>query len=152
MITIKKSQTADSRTCDCTTVTKEMLLASSNQHINDVRQGFDFLKSKLDLAAESHDLDKIKDIDGFHADFATNFKEHSWWDAHKKSNRHHLLEKDGVREDVNLIDVLDLIVDSVMAGMGRRGSVYPVTIDPVVLTTAFDNTVELLKTQVVVED
>jgi hypothetical protein len=51
---------------------------------------------------------------------------------------------------VNLIDVLDMIADCVMAGMARTGEVYPLTIDQDVLMRAFQNTVALLKSQVVV--
>jgi hypothetical protein len=57
---------------------------------------------------------------------------------------------DGVPADVNLIDVLDYIADCVMAGMARSGSVYPSALPPDLLTTAFQNTVALLKAQVVV--
>ncbi len=57
---------------------------------------------------------------------------------------------DGVRDDVNLIDVLDFIADCVMAGMARSGSVYPLKLSPELLETAFQNTVEMLKRQVVV--
>ncbi len=99
----------------------------------------------------NHDTDKITDIDGFHADFVTGFKEHGWWDRHRQLNRHHLTEPDGVRDDVNLIDVLDFIADCVMAGMGRSGSVYPLHLSPELLERAFQNTVELLKREVVVE-
>ena len=152
MIEIQKSKTADTRTCDFTKVSKETLLASSVQHIEDVRKGFDFLKDIMESAAVAHDFDKIRDIEGFHADFVTGFKNHSWWDFHRKINRHHLLEKDGVRDDVNLVDVLDMIVDCVMAGMGRSGSVYPLKIEPEVLKKAFDNTVELLKANVTVKE
>jgi hypothetical protein len=55
-----------------------------------------------------------------------------------------------VLPDVNLIDVLDMICDCVMAGMARSGSVYPLNIKPEVLMTAFQNTVELLKANVTV--
>lgn len=148
MITIHKSATADTRTCDFANTTKETLLASSRQHIADVRAAINFMIDKLQEAADVHDWDKISDIDGFHRDFLTGFKKTDWWDAHRKLNRHHLLQADGVPEDVNLIDVLDMICDCVMAGMARSGSVYPLTIDNTVLRKAFDNTVELLKANV----
>ncbi|OQB10120.1 MAG: hypothetical protein BWY21_00496 [Parcubacteria group bacterium ADurb.Bin216] len=38
-IRIKPSQTADSRTCDFSQVSKETLLNATQQHISDVRQG-----------------------------------------------------------------------------------------------------------------
>lgn len=38
----------------------------------------------------------------------------------------------------------------VVAGMARSGSVYKLELDPAVLMTAFQNTVELLKAQIIV--
>jgi len=152
MIEIGKSETADTRTCDFANVTKETLLASSRQHIGDVVKALDFFVDKLDEASENHDPDKITDIDGFHADFVTGFKQTGWWDRHRQLNRHHLTMADGVRDDVNLIDVLDFIADCVMAGMARSGSVYPLHLEPELLEKAFQNTVALLKGQVIVRD
>lgn len=151
MITITKSKTADTRSCDFSKVSKETLYASSVQHINDVENGLEFICGELREAARCHDLDKLSDIDGFHRDFITGFKQTTWWDNHRKVNRHHLLNPDGVPADVNLVDVLDMIVDCVMAGMGRTGTVYPLNIDPKVLMDAFNNTVELMKSEVVVK-
>ena len=148
MIHIKKSPTADTRTCDFANTTKETLLASSRQHIQDVGVAMAHFAIMLYTQAEVHDHDKISDIDGFHRDFLTGFEEHSWWDNHRKVNRHHLLEADGVPVDVNMIDVLDMISDCVMAGMARSGEVYPLNIDPEVLMRAFQNTVDLLKKNV----
>ena len=152
MIKIQKSKTADTRSCDFSKVTKKQLEISSMQHIGDVRQGFDFFRGLLGEAGMKHDFDKITALDHFHADFTTGFKETGWWDKHREINRHHLLQEDGVPSDVNLVDVLDMIVDCVMAGMGRTGEVYPLDIKPEVLKAAFDNTVEMLKEQVVVEE
>ena len=150
-IRILPSTTADTRSCDFANVSKETLLESSEQHIDDVRRGLAFFRYILDLAALAHDRDKITDIDSFHADFVTGFKQTGWWDRHRKLNRHHLLQADGVPDDVNLIDVLDMIADCVMAGMARSGEVYPLDISPDVLTRAFQNTVTLLQSRVVVE-
>ena len=152
MIEINKSATADTRTCDFANTSKETLLASSYQHIGDVRKALFFMQDKLLESAEVHDRDKISDIDGFHRDFVTGFKQTSWWDNHRKVNRHHLLQMDGVPDDVNLIDVLDMICDCVMAGMARSGSVYQLDINETVLRRAFDNTVDLLKYNVKVSD
>jgi hypothetical protein len=148
MITIEQSKTADSRSCDYANTSKETLIESSKQHIDDVGMGLSFFMSMLAEAAERHDYDKLTDIDGFYADFITGFKQTSWWDRHRKLNRHHLLKEDGVPKDVNLIDVLDMIADCVMAGMARTGTVYPLELPPDVLMKAFNNTVELLKNNV----
>lgn len=151
MITIQQSQTADTRTCDFASVSKETLLASSKQHIGDVRKALDFFMARVCEAGQRHDTDKLTDIDGFHADFVTGFKQTGWWDRHRKLNRHHLMQEDGIPSDVNLIDVLDFIADCVMAGMARSGSVYPLSLSPELLERAFQNTVELLKREIVVE-
>lgn len=151
MIFIQKSPTADTRTCDFANVSKETLYASSAQHIGDVRAALEFFVDKLGVSALDHDPDKLTDIDGFHADFVTGFKQTCWWDRHRKLNRHHLEQPDGTPVDVNLIDVLDYIADCVMAGMARSGSVYPLKLGPELLERAFQNTVELLKKEVEVE-
>jgi hypothetical protein len=151
MITIRTSETADTRTCDYVNVSKETLLASSKQHIGDVQEALAFFRHALTVAAVAHDTDKLTDIDGFHADFVTGFKQTGWWDRHRQLNRHHLTMADGVRDDVNLIDVLDFIADCVMAGMARSGSVYPLHLSPELLEKAFQNTVTLLKAEVRVE-
>jgi hypothetical protein len=150
MIQISKSETADTRTCDYTKVSRETLLASSIQHVGDVHRALGFFASELLRAAGRHDYDKLSDINGFHADFLTGFTQTTWWDRHRKLNRHHLTSEDGIPADVNLIDVLDFIADCVMAGMARSGSVYPLHLSPELLERAFQNTVELLKAQVVV--
>lgn len=156
MIEIKPSPTADTRTCDYSKVTKETLLASSHQHIRDVQEALQFFSRKIAEALLAHDFDKITDIDGFHRDFVNGFKTTEWWDKHRVINRHHLGgardgdHQDGVPADVNLIDVLEFIADYVMAGMARSGSVYPLQLSPELLERAFQNTVELLKRQIVV--
>jgi hypothetical protein len=152
MIRIRKSETADTRTCDYANVSKETLLASSKQHIGDVREAHQFFSRKIAEAMLAHDTDKLTDIDGFHADFLTGFKVTTWWDRHRTINRHHLTQDDGIPADVNLIDVLDFIADCVMAGMARSGSVYPLHLSPELLERAFQNTVTLLKSEVVVEE
>jgi hypothetical protein len=152
MITIKPSPTADSRTCDVSTVPKEMLLASSRQHIRDVQNALCFFLERIGAAGVAHDFDKLINIDGFYADFQNRFEPpHPWWDEHRRINRHHLNEPDGVPEDVNLIDVLDYIADCTMAGMARSGSVRPLVMPPDLLMRAFENTCALLKEQIVLE-
>jgi hypothetical protein len=151
MIEIRKSPTADTRTCDWSKVTKEQLLQASQQHIEDVSQGMQFFMRKLQVAAVCHDNDKVFDITGFHQDFATGFKQTAWWDNHRKISRHHLNVADGVPADVNLVDVIEHIVDCVMAGMARSGSVYDLKLPDELLQAAVRNTVELLKVNVAVE-
>lgn len=152
MIKIQQSKTADTRTCDFTKVTKDTLYASSQQHINDVEQAMLLFVGILGRSASVHDFDKLTDIDSFHEDFVTGFKQTAWWDRHRKLNRHHLIESDGVPADVNLIDVLDFVADCVMAGMARTGSVRPLTLSNEVLQLALKNTADLLQSQVEVVD
>lgn len=151
MIVITKSPTADTRTCDFANVSKEALYGASLTHIKDVQQAIEFFRHDMAQAANIHDWDKLSDIDGFHDDFVTGFKQTTWWDAHRRLNRHHLAQEDGVPDDVNLMDVLEYIADCVMAGMARSGEVYTIEMNTDVLFRAFTNTVELLMKQVVVQ-
>jgi hypothetical protein len=152
MINIKKSATADTRTCDFANTSKEVLLNSSRQHIGDVVRAMAFFSGKLIEAAGEHDYDKLTGIDWFHDDFITGFKQTGWWDNHRKIHRHHLIQEDGIPDDVNLLDVLEFIADCVMAGMARSGDVYELKLSDELLQRALKNTVELLKAQVKVEN
>jgi hypothetical protein len=152
MIKIKKSETADTRTCDWSKVDQKTLLRSSEQHRGDIIEGIRFFRNLMLVSSMNHDFDKITDIDSFHKDFATGFKSTEWWDRHRKKNRHHLNHKDGIPDDVNLVDVLEYVTDCVMAGMARAGEVYDPEISLDVLEQAFKNTVKLLKEQIVVEE
>ena len=151
MIKIKKSKTADTRSCDFSQVNKDQLRKSSIQHINDVALGIEFFIEMLQNAAKNHDKDKLTGINHFHSDFITGFKETGWWDNHRKITRHHLLQEDGTPDDVDLVDILEMISDCVMAGMGRTGDVYPLNIAPETLMKAFNNTANLLKSQIIIE-
>lgn len=148
MIQIHQSKTADTRSCDFKHVSKHQLLESTEQHLSDIAQGLNFFKTLIDVSIGIHDHDKISDLDNFHRCFIGGFEDTSWWDNHRKVNRHHLLASDGVPKDVNLVDVLDMIVDCVMAGKARTGTVYDLNMKPEVLMAAFKNTVELLKANV----
>lgn len=152
MIEIQSSKTADSRSCDPSKVSMNQLYDSSIQHIGDVEKGLIFFSNMLLEAIEKHDHDKLTDIEVFYREFVNNFKTTEWWDNHRRVNRHHLMVDDGVPKDVNLVDVIEMIVDCVMAGMARTGYVYPLEINPELLTTAFNNTVELLKKQVIIKE
>lgn len=150
MIRILKSATADTRTCDWSGVTKDQLYQASQSHKQDVVQGMQFFRGMVADAMIRHDDDKLNDIDGFHQDFRTGFAQTTWWDNHRKITRHHLSAADGVPEDVNLIDVLEMIVDGAMAGMARTGSAYMPKLPCEVLEKAFKNTFDLMVSQIVV--
>jgi len=153
MLKIHPSAVADTRTCNVTKVTKEQLLKASKQHIGDVQKGLRFIANQLLEAADRHDHDKVtpEGIELFHKEFTTldNFGEDSTWlENHYKVNRHHLETDRGIRENVDLVDVVEAVVDGVMAGMGRAGRVRDSKISPGVLYTALNNTVAKLAAQV----
>ena len=150
-IRIKKSSTADTRTCDWSKVTKDVLLSSSRQHIEDVREGLHLFVRMIIKASDDHDHTKISAIDSFFADFQNGFKTTKWWEMHEAVERHHISNQAVIRYDVNLIDVLEYVVDCVMAGKARSGSVYPLKLPHELLEKAFQNTVKILTDSVEVE-
>lgn len=143
-IVIQPSPTADTRTCDVSKVSREQLLKSSRLHIDDVRRGMRFFSDGMLLAGNTHDHDKLTGIDQFYVDFRTGFKQTIWLQRHYKLNRHHLDNPDGVPSGVNLIDVIEHVVDCVMAGMARSGEVRPFDLSSELLQRAVKNTVEML--------
>ncbi len=143
-IIIKKSKNADTRTCDWTKISKEELLKNSRQHIEDVRKGLSFLEELLETAGSKHDYTKIHNINEFYTDFQTGFKKQDWWKMHQEKERHHFNTKKYIQKDVNLIDVLEQIVDGVMAGMARSGKYRKEVPDTKLLLKAYNNTAKLL--------
>ena len=133
-------------------VTKEELREDTEQHIEDVRKGIAFFVRILKDAANVHDSDKLSNLDEFHSDFVSGFNKRKWYTEHIK-NRHHFLQRkdDASTRDVNLLDVLEMVADCVMAGSARSGKVYPLTISSEILQRALKNTVDLLMKEIVLE-
>lgn len=151
MIKIKRSETADTRTCDWSKVSKNQLLKSSEMHIEDVKKGMLFFMNCIAIAAMEHDTTKTSKIDMFYDDFKTGFKKTKWWELHQNEERHHLKVPEYVQKDVNLIDVLEMIVDGVMAGLARSGEYRDEKIPDSLLRKAYSNTIKLLIKNVEVE-
>jgi len=151
VIEIEKSPTADSRTCDVTQVSKDQLIASTFMHKEDVRKGLEFFAQALQARIKSHDWSKLEYIDQFYSNFITKFHQHDWWDLHKEYERHHL-DDSCLDNEFNLVDIIEHIVDCVMAGMARSGSVYEIKISNEKLQNAFKNTVEMLKGEILVKE
>ena len=152
MIKIKRSPTADTRTCDVTKVTSEQLLKSTKNHINDVQKGMSKIMWDIFYRSNDHDYTKITEHDMFYKDFKNNFKTQDWYKLHKREERHHLQSPDGVREDVDLIDVVECVVDCVMAGLARSGELRPIQIPADVLLKAVENTANKLVKNIKVEE
>jgi len=149
MILIERSPTANKVGQD---ITMGTLLVSTEMHRDDVRAALSLLSYTLDKRGETHDLDKLNKLPEFHVAFKDGFKDGKWFDTHMKNSRHHLSYCTGVPEDVNLLDVLEYIADCVMAGRARGTELRPVIIDAEVLARAFGNTVDMLNSQVLVQE
>ncbi len=155
MIKIAKSKSADTRSADHE-VTKDELLSNSLQHIGDVQKALRLFADLLLRTADKHDWTKIAYIDQFYADFhqiqkhGGDFKALPWYQRHVSEERHHL--NDRVPSDVTLLDVLEQVADITMAGLARSGNVYTDTLPPELLENAYQNTIELLKTETIIEE
>jgi hypothetical protein len=143
---MRKSITADSRSCDFAKISRDKLRASTIQHISDVRAALEFFIDRIRRAEWRHDYDKLELFEEFYRDFKLGFADPNWLPKHYKNSRHHLSRN--VPDDVNLIDVLEMVADIVMAGMGRNGKVYPLKLSDDILQKAVANTVELLKKEI----
>ena len=154
MIEIRKSPSADTRSADHV-ITREELEKSTAMHISDVAKAMRFFADLIEEAGDRHDWTKVEHMDEFYDQFSRAQKTGDWgkgWydQIHVVKERHHL--KDGCPEDVDLIDVLEQISDCVMAGLARSGEYRQEEIDPDILKKAYDNTVDLLLSQVKVKE
>ncbi len=150
MIKITREPNADSRTAK-PGYTKEDLKKATKVHIEDINKGMKFFSDMLMESAKKHDNTKLSNFNDFFEALQSNkVKESNWYKKHITEERHHL--SSNVPNDVNLVDVMEQIVDCVMSGMSRSGTVYDVDLPMDVLKLAYQNTVELLKKNITVEE
>ena len=127
---------------------KNEFLTNSAMHINYVQKGCAFIANKIIEAGIEHDHTKISLIDEFFDEETNKFK---GLQAHMSAERHHQI-KDGCPDDVTLIDIIEFMVDVVMAATARKGRVSDEPLSDEILQKAYKNTFEMLKREVVVED
>lgn len=151
-IMIKRSPTADTRSCDPKTVTRAKLFESSKLHIDDVHKALEVFQAILGQKARKHDEDKVsaEGFEAFYQGFHGGFEDKTWLDAHRCGCRHHL--RDHEPENVDLLDVLEMIADCVVAGMARSGSFFPMDLSDDLLQRAVRNTADQLAAMVEVVD
>lgn len=152
---IKRNTNGDTRVADHVPTIREFDSANY-QHIEDVKNlTLEFCKL-LKLSSQCHDWTKIQEPyrSMFYRDFCdtlkgrlSDFMDGEWAEQHYYINeRHHLAAY--APSDVNMLDVIEMICDCVVAGMARSGDVYDVEIPSEVLQSAVKNTVKLLKNEV----
>lgn len=153
-VVIKKNPNGDTRTAK-KDVTFDEFKEANNMHINDVKCVMQTLAKIIENRGNTHDYTK-KFFEGiFYKDFMsalknnTDFTKGDWYNMHVKMERHHLLSN--CPDDVNLIDVLEMVVDCVCAGLTRSGEVRDLEINTEILEKALKNTTELIKNLVLVE-
>jgi|GEM_PF-737201 len=139
-IKIKRNKKA----VDYTTTSKEQLMSSTLNHITDVEKGIRFIIGGLEHASLIHDWTKLSLSTDFYNSFKSGFENRTWYNNHVKMERHHITHPDGQHDDVNIIDLIEHIVDCVMAGLGRKGHVTPVEVPNELLQKIIKNTVDLL--------
>lgn len=107
------------------------------------------LAKLVDKTGELHDCTKKSQERMFYRDFVNtqengaDFVNGEWYKFHVKAERHHLLSN--CPDDVNLIDVLEMIVDCVCAGLARSGDIRDLEINSEILDRAVKNTAKLIK-------
>ena len=148
-ITIKNTCNADGRTA--TNLNSETLLQSTEEHQHNVQEGMDYIAELIHKRGLKHDYTKVGEyfqlfnytvMQGLSNE---EFEKSEWKQLHIHQERHHL--NGNVPVDVNLIDVIEMIVDVVMAGNGRSGHIsshYCKIQDSHILERAYWNTIKLL--------
>ena len=155
MIKIKKNPNGDTRTAP-KNVSFEDFQEANDMHISDVSDVMYELSRMIDNRGMNHDCTKKFQEKLFYDNFlstinkGTDFTKDEWYQIHINAERHHLLSK--CPNDVNLIAILEMIVDCICAGLSRSGEVRPMEINDDILHKAIDNTVELIKSVVEVEE
>lgn len=150
-IVIEKNPNGDTRTAP-KNISFEQFKVANNMHRADVYDVMTYLAKRIHVAGLKHDYTKKSDEELFYNNFlstmnnGTDFVADEWYQMHVNKERHHLLSR--CPEDVNLIDVMEMIVDCVCAGLARSGEVRELEISSDILERAVKNTVDLIVKEV----
>lgn len=132
---------------------KEELLAETKQHIHDVGQVMSMIGCELADRGDLHDWTKLDFFDEFAKDTlerldTPDFKERDWYKIHTGMERHHINAH--IPENVDLIDILEMVVDCIVAGKRRTGYVNPyyLILRGDILEKAYWNTVKKIDSHV----
>lgn len=125
---------------------KEMYNANQ-AHRDGVRRCMEHFRTMLKASANTHDIDKFHEFDKMYKAVQEG-KAPEWFNEHCVKTRHHIVDMPG---DVNLIDLLEMISDTVTARMSKLDNQIHIFIDPVVLNKAVANTVKLLMNEIVIK-
>lgn len=142
-IQISKSVNADTRTA--VDNSKESLLIDTIKHIKDVQRVMNFMASELVNQGINHDFTKIDEIDSFYKDFSNDdILDGEWFNIHLTKEKHHPDRR--LHDDITLLDLIEELVDKVVAGKGRTGEVdYKYfDVDHYKLDLAYRNTIKLI--------
>lgn len=145
-IIVRPSPSADTRSADHI-ITEDELSTSTKMHIEDVRRGMDWIAQRIQKTGARHDWTKVEFFQDFYRQFRKAQETGEWgvgWydEIHIVKERHHL--QDRCPDDVTLLDVLEWIVDGVMAGMARNGRYEPRPLNAEILERAYMNTQKML--------
>lgn len=147
-VIIYKNPNGDIRTAP-KNISFEQFQEANDMHMQDVKNVMNELAFEIMATGRIHDFTKKTKERLFYKNFlsamndGTDFINDEWYQHHIEEERHHLLSK--CKEDVNLIDVLEMITDCVCAGMSRSGDVRPIEINDEILRSALNNTVDFIK-------
>lgn len=145
-IKIRRSSSADTRSAGHM-VTRTELRGDTIMHMMDVQIAMHRLAMLIEAAGSAHDHTKTDYFDEFYEQFHRAQKTgdwgHGWYDdIHIVEERHHL--RDRCPDDVNLVDVIEMLCNSVMAGLARNGKYREDEPDPEMLLKAYRNTARML--------
>lgn len=151
-ITIKKTDNPEYGYDDI-----NILKSDTLQHINDVSKIMSCIGCSIIDRGYCHDWSKLEYFSDFAKDTlerldTPDFKDRAWYKIHTGLERHHI--NASIPENVNFIDLFEMIVDCIVAGKARTGSVdkeFLIIPDEVILM-AYWNTVNLLIENIILDD
>lgn len=156
IVEIDKSPNADSRTADKGKVSFEDFSKATDMHREDVKNVIYELARRLREIGDKHDWTKKEQEDEYYDSYVTSkkngtdFHNSDWYKNHVKEERHHI--KYHVAPDINLLDILEVVCDHCCDELVEKGRVGKMDIDEDVLMKAFNNTVELVKSFIRLDD
>ena len=133
------------------------LFKDTVQHKKDVEQVMDIIGEYIKERGRGHDWTKLAYFDDFARDClerkdTPDFKSRDWYHIHTLKERHHVNAR--VPDNVNFIDLLELMVDCIVAGYARSGKINYnfMVVSQTIINEAYWNTIRLIEDSIILDN
>lgn len=158
-VLVYRNSNGDTRTAEKVASFEDFAIAN-DMHKQDVRNIMNEIAFDIMQNGRKHDFTKKENELDFYNDYkstiekGTNFVEGQWYKLHCEKEKHHEEGYELHKDELTLLDVIEIMVDKISSAAARSGEVkcYDINLSQEEIMKCFDNTIEYIKDKVKIAD